>query len=78
MSVLQHEQMICSKQIFDDNNTVPNPSLRQLEIENRRLRVIVAELLTKNECLRSMFQGYLPSPAGIWISKGGSVHESGA
>jgi hypothetical protein len=64
MSVLQHEQMICPKQIFDDNNTVPNPSLRQLEIENRRLRVIVAELLTKNERLRSMFRDTYPHRQG--------------
>jgi hypothetical protein len=64
MSVLQHEQMICSKQIFDDNNTVADASLRQLEIENRRLRVIVAELLAKNERLRSMFQDTCPHRQG--------------
>ena len=52
MTVLLHEEVMCSKPICDDKNTAPDRSLRQLEIENRRLRTVIAQLLIKNQKLR--------------------------
>jgi len=44
------------ERIGDDENTTPDRSLRQLEIENCRLRMMIAELLIKNQRLRSKLQ----------------------
>jgi hypothetical protein len=56
MTVFPDEQMVGTEQICDNKNTAPSPLLRQLEVENCRLRMIVAELLIKNEHLRRSSQ----------------------
>ena len=56
MTALPYEQMICTSPDCENKNTQFDSSLRQLEVENGRLRMMIAELLIKNQRLRLRLQ----------------------
>lgn len=56
MTALRYEQMICTNPACKNKNTQFDSSLRQLEVENGRLRMMIAELLIKNQRLRLRLQ----------------------
>jgi hypothetical protein len=59
MRILPHEQMTCARQTCDKNRMASDPSLQDLEVENMRLRMMITELLTKNQSLRWKLQNAL-------------------
>ena len=56
MTALPYEQSACTGQPCKNNHTASDPLLRQLELENARLRMMIAELLIKNQTLRWALQ----------------------
>jgi len=56
MTVLRYKQSACTGQTCKNNYTASDSSLRQLELENGRLRMMIAELLIKNQRLRWKLQ----------------------
>ncbi len=56
MTRLRHEQSACTVPPCKDTYTASDSPLRQLELENARLRMVIAELLMKNQKLRWKLQ----------------------
>ena len=56
MTLLLYEQSACTGQTSNNNYTTSDSPLRRLEVENTRLRMMIAELLIKNQRLRWKLQ----------------------